>query len=174
MQQPTTPYWRRSVFLFTLIVALATGGGVPLAQAQEVEPLDLGVRIDEATVDGVVSVTVTVTCSAPAGFNVGVRVVQPHVLQRSVQGANSLDGTPFFFSPHPFQDFPAECADQATVSVTVIPERGRFRAGTAFIQVLTGGCLPSAGEPQFPPDPALCDSANVVENVTLTPANAGT
>ncbi len=174
MQQLITPSWRRSVFLVTLIVALATGGGVPRAQAQEGAPLDLSVRIDEATVAGVVTVTATVTCSAPAGFNVFVRVVQPHVLQRSVQGANSLNGTPFFFPGDPFQDFPAACVDQATVSVTVIPERGRFRAGTAFIQATTGGCMARAGEPQFPPDPALCDSANVVETVTLTAANAET
>jgi hypothetical protein len=134
-----------------LLSILLCGLVVAPALAQEEPPeFELALAIEEVALDqGAVRVVGTVTCSQPVeDVNVLVVATQPVVRIYAVRGFGSTI---------------IACANEASFTVLVIPQNGRFGRGTAFINASAFACLEL--ENSFSP----CDEAHTVTIVQLRP-----
>jgi hypothetical protein len=123
-----SPAWRRGL---AILACVGLSGTLLLPAARGQETLTVHVSLTSASLDqfGVVTVSGTLTCSAPAGEAwVIVDVRQPVGRLRSIYG-NVYDyelGT-CDVTPQPFE-------------VEVVPVSGKFAPGTAYVTVAAGAC----------------------------------
>jgi hypothetical protein len=140
MAQPSVyrfPSWRR---VFTILTCLWLSGSVllPATQAQEAFTVTIGLTSVTLDTFGIVTMTGTLTCSAPAEDAwVEVYVVQPVGRLQAVYGFgydDQLEGCDV--TPHPFE-------------LVVMPENGKFVPGTAYVTLYGTACQDSSSP--FPP-----------------------